>query len=116
MHPSIREYELSIPRTKVPNIEIGDSIRVEFKITEGDKTRLQAYEGVVIKHAGSGLGETITVRKISFQVGVERVFPLSSPLLESITVVSQAKVRRSKLYYLRDLKGRSARLKPRARA
>lgn len=116
MHPLIREYENSITRVKVPPLEIGDSIRVEFKITEGDKTRVQAFEGIVIKRAGSGLGETITVRKVSFAVGVERVFPLASPLLDSIAVISQAKVRRSKLYYLRDLKGRSARLKPRSRA
>jgi large subunit ribosomal protein L19 len=91
----------------------GDTIRVHVRIKEGDKERLQAYEGVVIARNNTGMGETITVRKISFGQGVERIFPLSGRLIDHIDIVRTGKVRRSKLYYLRALKGKAARLKER---
>lgn len=100
-------------RTDLPELRIGDSIKVHVKIKEGDKERLQVFEGVLIARKNSGLGETITVRKISFGQGVERIFPLNAPVIDHIDVVRTGKVRRSKLYYLRALKGKAARLKER---
>lgn len=97
----------------IPAIRIGDTIRVQVKIKEGEKERLQAYEGVLIARKNSGMGETITVRKISFGTGVERIFPIHGPVIDSIEVVRTGKVRQSKLYYLRGLKGKAARLKER---
>ena len=91
----------------------GDTIRVHVKIKEGEKERLQAFEGTVIAKHNSGMGETITVRKVSFGQGVERIFPLSAPIIDHIDVVRTGKVRRAKLYYLRKLKGKAARLKER---
>jgi large subunit ribosomal protein L19 len=95
-------------------IRIGDTIRVQVRIKEGEKERLQAYEGVLIARNNSGMGETITVRKISFGTGVERIFPVNGPVVESIEVVRTGQVRKSKLYYLRGLKGKAARLKERS--
>jgi large subunit ribosomal protein L19 len=101
-------------RTDLKEFRNGDTIRVHVKIKEGDKERLQAYEGVVIARNNSGsLGESITVRKISFGQGVERIFPLHGKLIDHIDLVRTGKVRRSKLYYLRGLKGKAARLKER---
>ncbi len=100
-------------RTDVPEFRPGDTIRVHVKIKEGDKERLQAYEGTVIARKNSGMGETITVRKISFGHGVERIFPLHAPVIDRIEMVRTGKVRRSKLYYLRGLKGKAARLRER---
>ena len=100
-------------RTDLKEFRNGDTIRVHVKIKEGDKERLQAYEGVVIARNNSGMGESITVRKISFGQGVERIFPLNGRLIDHIDVVRTGKVRRAKLYYLRDLKGKAARLKER---
>jgi large subunit ribosomal protein L19 len=97
----------------IPTIRIGDTVRVQVKIKEGEKERLQAYEGVLIARKNSGMGETITVRKISFGTGVERIFPINAPVVDSIEVVRTGKVRKSKLYYLRNLKGKAARLKER---
>lgn len=97
----------------IPAIRIGDTVRVQVKIKEGEKERLQAYEGVLIARKNSGMGETITVRKISFGTGVERIFPIHAPVIDSIEVVRTGKVRQSKLYYLRGLKGKAARLKER---
>ena len=97
----------------LPAIRIGDTVRVQVKIKEGEKERLQAYEGVLIARKNSGMGETITVRKISFGTGVERIFPILAPVIDSIEVVRTGKVRQSKLYYLRGLKGKAARLKER---
>ena len=95
----------------VPEFVAGDTIKVGYKITEGERTRIQNYEGVVIsRKGGSTLAASFTVRKISFGEGVERVFPLYSPNIENITVVRRGKVRRSKLYYLRNLRGKSARI------
>jgi large subunit ribosomal protein L19 len=91
----------------------GDTVKVHVKIKEGDKERLQVFEGVVIARHNVGLSETVTVRKVSFGQGVERIFPLHAPVVDHIDVVRTGRVRRSKLYYLRDLKGKAARLKER---
>jgi large subunit ribosomal protein L19 len=101
-------------RAELPELESGDTVRVHVKIREGDKERLQAYEGVMIARNHSGISETITVRKISFGTGVERIFPLHSPTIEKIEKVRSARVRRAKLYYLRKLRGKAARLKERS--
>jgi len=100
-------------RTDLKEFRNGDTIKVHVRIKEGDKERLQAYEGVVIARNNSGMGETITVRKISFGQGVERIFPLNGRMIDHIDIVRTGKVRRSKLYYLRALKGKAARLKER---
>jgi large subunit ribosomal protein L19 len=101
-------------RTDLPEFRPGDTIRVQVKIKEGDKERLQAFEGTVIARNNIGMGETVTVRKISFSHGVERIFPLHAKLIDRIEVVRTGKVRRAKLYYLRGLKGKAARLKERS--
>ena len=93
-----------------PDFTHGDTVKVWVKVREGEKERLQAYEGVVIARTGSGLNESFTVRKISYGEGVERVFPLLSPMIDSIKLVRRGKVRRAKLYYLRNLRGKSARI------
>lgn len=95
---------------KLPAFEPGDTIRVNVRVTEGTRTRVQAYEGVCIARSGGGLNESFTVRKISYGEGVERVFPMHSPMIESVEVVRRGKVRRAKLYYLRDRRGKSARI------
>lgn len=94
----------------VPEFAPGDTVKVGVKVKEGERERVQAYEGVVIGRAGSGLNENFTVRKISFGEGVERVFPIYSPTVASIEVVRRGKVRRAKLYYLRDRRGKAARI------
>ena len=94
----------------IPDFGPGDTVIVNVKVIEGDKSRVQAYEGVCIGRAGSGLNESFTVRKISYGEGVERVFPLYSPMIDSIKVVRRGKVRRAKLYYLRGLRGKKARI------
>ncbi len=99
---------------KIPEFRPGDTVRVNVRIKEGDRERVQAYEGVCIARAGSGFQESFTVRKISYGEGVERVFPLYSPMIDSIKVVRRGKVRRAKLYYLRDRRGKSARIAERA--
>lgn len=96
---------------EIPDFAAGDTVRVNVKVREGERERIQAYEGVCIARAGGGINENFTVRKISFGEGVERVFPIYSPLVDSITVVRRGKVRRAKLYYLRDRRGKSARIK-----
>ncbi len=100
-------------RTDLPEVRIGDTIKVHVKIREGEKERLQAFEGTVIARKNTGLGENITVRKVSFGQGVERIFPINAPVIDRIDVVRSGRVRRAKLYYLRDLKGKAARLKER---
>ncbi len=95
---------------EIPEFGPGDTVLVNVKVVEGERTRVQAYEGVCIGRAGAGLNENFTVRKISFGEGVERVFPLYSPMIDSIHVVRRGKVRRAKLYYLRDRRGKSARI------
>jgi large subunit ribosomal protein L19 len=95
---------------EIPDFEPGDTVIVNVKVKEGERTRVQAYEGVCIARSGGGLNENFTVRKISYGEGVERVFPLYAPLIDSIKVVRRGKVRRAKLYYLRGLRGKSARI------
>ena len=97
-------------KTNVPVFKAGDTVRVKVKVVEGDNERLQAFDGVVIARKGSGIGETFTVRKISFGVGVERIFPIHSPRVDSIEVLKIGKVRRAKLNYLTKLSGKAARL------
>ena len=94
----------------LPEFQPGDTVRVLVRVTEGTRTRVQAYEGVCIARSGSGLQENFTVRKISYGEGVERVFPVYSPLVEGVEIVRRGKVRRAKLYYLRDRRGKSARI------
>ena len=101
--------KLSAIRT-LPEFAPGDTVIVNVKVTEGDKTRVQAYEGVCIARSGRGLHESFTVRKISYGEGVERVFPLYAPAIDSLKVVRRGKVRRAKLYYLRALRGKKARI------
>ncbi|MFV0479465.1 MAG: 50S ribosomal protein L19 [Anaerorhabdus sp.] len=98
-------------RTDVPSFRPGCTVRVDVRIKEGDKSRIQAFEGIVIVKQGSGIGETFTVRKISNGVGVERTFPVHSPLIDKIEVLRRGKVRRSKLFYLRGRSGKAARIK-----
>ncbi|MFK4824741.1 50S ribosomal protein L19 [Paenochrobactrum sp. BZR 588] len=97
-------------KRKLPDFQPGDTVRVMVRVTEGTRTRVQAYEGVCIARAGAGLNENFTVRKISYGEGVERVFPVYSPLVEAVEVVRRGKVRRAKLYYLRGLTGKAARI------
>ena len=94
----------------LPEFQPGDTVRVQVRVTEGTRTRLQAYEGVCIARAGAGINENFTVRKISYGEGVERVFPIYSPMVEAVEIVRRGKVRRAKLYYLRDRRGKSARI------
>ena len=94
----------------IPDFQPGDTVIVNVKVKEGERTRVQAYEGVCIARSGAGLHESFTVRKISYGEGVERVFPVMSPMIDSIKVVRRGKVRRAKLYYLRSLRGKSARI------
>lgn len=98
-------------RSDIPEFKVGDTIRVHAKIIEGDKERIQVFEGAVISRANGGNRATFTVRKISYGVGVERIFPLHSPRIDKIEVVTRGKVRRAKLYYLRELSGKAARIK-----
>ena len=98
-------------KSDLPDLAPGQTVRVDVKIKEGDKSRIQAYEGVVVKVQGSGIGKSFTVRKISSGVGVERTFPLHSPVIDKITVVRTGKVRRARLYYLKDRAGKSAKIK-----
>jgi large subunit ribosomal protein L19 len=104
------------PRKEIAKFTPGDTVRVHVKIREGDKERLQAFEGTVIAKKHEGISETFTVRKISFGQGVERIFPMHSPSIERVDVVRRGTVRRSKLYYLRGLKGKAARIREEARA
>jgi large subunit ribosomal protein L19 len=98
---------------QIPDFGPGDTVLVNYKVVEGERTRIQAYEGVCIGRAGSGLNENFTVRKISYGEGVERVFPLYSPMIDSIKIVRRGKVRRAKLYYLRGRRGKAARISER---
>ena len=98
-------------RDDVPDFRPGDTLKVNVKVVEGTRSRVQAFQGVVIRRSGGGVRETFTVRKISFGVGVERTFPVHSPTLESIEVVTRGDVRRAKLYYLRKLRGKKAKIK-----
>ncbi len=98
-------------KEQAPVIEIGDTVRVDVKIREGEKETIQAFEGTVIARKGSGVAETFTVRRLSYGVGVERVFPIHSPNVDKVTIVRKGKVRRAKLYYLRGRVGKAAKVK-----
>jgi large subunit ribosomal protein L19 len=98
-------------RMDLPNFNVGDTVKVHFKIVEGEKERIQVFEGVVIRKRKGGVGATFTVRKVSYGIGVERIFPLHSPRIEKIEVVTRGRVRRARLYYLRHLRGKAARIK-----
>lgn len=107
----IDQVEAREMKEKPPEVRPGDTVRVHMRIVEGEKERIQVIEGVVIRIRGGGIRRSVTVRKISFGIGVERIFPIHSPRVEKIVVVKHARVRRAKLYYLRELRGKAARLK-----
>jgi large subunit ribosomal protein L19 len=98
-------------RSDIPTFRAGDTVKVHVKVVEGTRSRIQVFQGVVIRRHGGGVGETFTVRKVSFGVGVERTFPLHTPIIDRIEVVTRGDVRRAKLYYLRDLRGKAAKIK-----
>ena len=100
----------------IPSFRVGDTIKVHAKVVEGDKERIQVFEGVVIGRQGAGAREAVRVRKLSYGVGVERLFPLHSPMIDKIELAKQGKVRRAKLYFLRELRGKAARIKEKERA
>ncbi len=106
----VNEVTTSQMKNDIPHFKSGATVRVDVKIQEGNKSRIQAFEGVVIKRQGSGIGETFTVRKMSSQIGVERTFPIHSPIIAAITVLRHGKVRRAKLYYMRGRSGKSSRI------
>jgi large subunit ribosomal protein L19 len=110
------EADRLLATRKIPEFQPGDTVRVNVRIKEGERERVQAYEGVCIARGGQGINESFTVRKISFGEGVERLFPVMSPMIESIEVKRRGVVRRAKLYYLRDRRGKSARIAERAMA
>jgi large subunit ribosomal protein L19 len=111
--PILQRFIAKAQRSDLPKFKPGDNVRVQVKIKEGDKERLQAFEGTVIARNNTGLGESITVRKVSFGQGVERIFPVHAKVIDHIDVIRTGRVRRAKLYYLRDLKGKAARLRER---
>ncbi len=98
-------------RSDIPAFRAGDTVKVHVKVVEGTRSRIQVFQGIVIRRHGGGIGETFTVRKVSFGVGVERTFPLHTPIIDKIEVVTRGDVRRAKLYYLRDLRGKAAKIK-----
>ena len=108
---TIEKLERKMLEKKPKQFNIGDTVRIMVRVVEGNKEREQAFQGIVIKHRGGGAGETFTVRKMSSGIGVERVFPIHSPNIKSIKVIRRGKVRRAKLYYLRDRVGKAARIK-----
>ena len=112
----IAELGNSIKRDDVPDFRAGDTVNVHVKVVEGNRSRVQLFQGVCIRVQGSGIGRTFTVRKVSFGVGVERTFPLHTPIIDKIEVVTRGDVRRAKLYYLRNLRGKAAKIKERREA
>ena len=111
MHTAIAELEQAQIRDDIPAFNPGDTLKVHVKVTEGNRSRIQVFQGVVIRRQGGGLRETFTVRKVSYGVGVERTFPVHSPNIDHIDVVTRGDVRRAKLYYLRELRGKKAKIK-----
>ncbi len=103
-------------KSGIPSFRVGDTVKVHAKVVEGDKERIQVFEGVVIGRQGSGMREAVRVRKLSYGVGVERLFPLHSPMVDKIELAKEGKVRRAKLYYLRELRGRASRIKEKERS
>ncbi|EGK13455.1 50S ribosomal protein L19 [Kroppenstedtia eburnea] len=111
MNQLVREIGEQQLRKDIPRFRAGDTVRVHVKVVEGQRERIQVFEGVVIQRRGGGISETFTVRKISYNIGVERTFPLHSPRIDKIEVTRRGKVRRAKLFYLRKLRGKAARIK-----
>ena len=111
MNKLVAEVAASQLRDDVPDFRPGDSVKVHVKVVEGNRSRIQVFQGIVLGRSGDGVRETFTVRKISFGVGVERTFPVHTPSIETIEIVSRGDVRRAKLYYLRDLRGKAAKIK-----
>jgi len=107
----IKSIEAEQLKKDIPDFKPGDTVRVDVKVVEGNRERIQAFEGIVIKRRGSGLSETFTVRRVTYGVAVERCFPIHSPRIDKITVLRRGRVRRAKLYYLRQLSGKAARIK-----
>jgi|SRR5215467_327557 len=116
MHTAIAELEQAQIRSDIPGFRPGDTLKVHVKVTEGNRSRIQVFQGVVIRRQGGGVRETFTVRKISYGVGVERTFPVHTPAIDKIEVVTRGRVRRAKLYYLRELRGKAARIRERREA
>ena len=110
MH-KLADLDAASLRTDIPQFRAGDTVNVHVKVIEGTRSRVQVFKGIVIRRHGGGLGETFTVRKVSFGVGVERTFPLHTPVIDHIEVVTRGDVRRAKLYYLRNLRGKKAKIK-----
>jgi large subunit ribosomal protein L19 len=113
MHTAIAELEQAQVRSDIPDFRPGDTLRVHVRVKEGNRSRIQIFQGVVIRRQGASARETFTVRKISYGVGVERTFPVHTPAIDKIEVVSRGRVRRAKLYYLRELRGKAARIRER---
>jgi large subunit ribosomal protein L19 len=111
MSKVLNELDNASKRDDIPDFRAGDTVKVHVKVIEGNRSRVQVFQGVVIRRQGGGLQETFTVRKVSFGVGVERTFPLHTPIVEKIERVTRGDVRRAKLYYLRDLRGKAAKIK-----
>ena len=109
----LQEIESAYLRSDIPDFRAGDTVKVHVKVSEGDKQRIQLFQGVVIGRKGDGTRESFTVRKMSGGIGVERVFPLNSPVIDKVEIVRHGRVRRAKLYYLRDLRGKAARIEER---
>jgi large subunit ribosomal protein L19 len=110
----VKQLDRDVMRMDIPTLEVGDQIKVHTRVVEGEKERVQVYEGIVIRKRRGTAGANFTVRKVSYGVGVERIFPYHSPSIVKVEVIRQSKVRRAKLYYLRDLRGKAARLKERS--
>lgn len=111
MHPQIQELEKTSMRNDIPDFRPGDTLEVHVRVVEGNRSRIQVFKGFVLRRQGGGVRETFTVRKISYGVGVERTFPVHSPVIDKIVVVSRGDVRRAKLYYMRELRGKAARIR-----
>src|SRR5713101_4436263 len=111
MHTAIAELEKAQLRSDIPAFRPGDTLKVHVRVKEGSRSRIQVFQGVVIRRQGGGVRETFTVRKVSFGVGVERTFPVHTPVIDKIEIVTRGDVRRAKLYYLRDLRGKAAKIK-----
>ena len=116
MHTAIAELEQAQLRSDIPDFRPGDTLKVHVKVTEGNRSRIQVFQGVVIRRQGGGARETFTVRKISYGVGVERTFPVHTPAIDKIEVITRGRVRRAKLNYLRSHRGKAARIRERREA
>ncbi|MBB6351884.1 50S ribosomal protein L19 [Nonomuraea muscovyensis] len=116
MHTKIQELEQATLRSDVPDFRPGDTLEVHVRVVEGNRSRIQVFKGFVLRRQGSGARETFTVRKVSYSVGVERTFPVHSPVIEKIVRVTRGDVRRAKLYYMRDLRGKAARIREKREA